>query len=69
LPCIRVEPAPDDVLRRLRDRAPSADWIVVTSRRAVEVVWPEGRIPAGPAVAAVGPSTADAVRSAGGRVA
>ncbi len=68
LPCIRVVAAPGDSIRRLRAAAERADWIVVTSRRAIDHVWPEGDIPAHPAVAAVGPRTAAAVREAGGRV-
>lgn len=68
LPCIRVEPANVDVLEQLRRAAAEADWIVVTSRRAVEIVWPGTSMPAGPAVAAVGAATADAVRRAGGSV-
>lgn len=69
LPCIRVEPAPNRVLEELRAAAESADWIVVTSRRAVEIVWPATAMPSRPATAAVGPTTADAVRRAGGTVA
>lgn len=68
LPCIRVEPASVAVLDRLRREAVDANWIVLTSRRAVEVLWPDSRMPSGPAVAAVGPSSAEAARSAGGRV-
>ncbi|MDX1691273.1 MAG: uroporphyrinogen-III synthase [Acidimicrobiia bacterium] len=68
LPCITVEPAAQEVLDRLRSAADSADWIVVTSRRAVEIVWPSGGMPTAPAVAAVGPTTAEAAREAGGRV-
>lgn len=67
LPCIRIEPAPAATLRSLRDAAAGADWIVVTSRRAVEIVWPD-EMPRHPAVAAVGEATAAAVRAAGGRV-
>ncbi|MEX0825840.1 MAG: uroporphyrinogen-III synthase [Acidimicrobiia bacterium] len=69
LPCIRVEPAADGVLDELRAAAESADWIVVTSPRAVEIVWPEAAMPSRPATAAVGATTADAVRRAGGAVA
>lgn len=67
LPCIRIEPAPTATLTRLREAAGEADWIVVTSRRAVEIVWPD-EMPPHPAVAAVGETTAAAVRAAGGRV-
>lgn len=68
LPCIRVVPAAEDVLSPIRDRARSADWIVATSRRAIEITWPDGSMPP-VAVAAVGPVTAAAVTAAGGRVA
>ncbi|MFO7549333.1 MAG: uroporphyrinogen-III synthase [Acidimicrobiia bacterium] len=67
LPCIRIEPAPPRVLAGLREAAASADLILVTSPRAVRLLWPEGGMPRAP-VAAVGEATADAVRSAGGRV-
>lgn len=69
LPCIRVEPAPADTIARLRAAADEADWIIVTARRAVEIVWPGGDMPGSAAVAAVGRATAAAARSAGGRVA
>lgn len=68
LPCIRTVPASDETRCFIRQAAPGADWIVVTSRRAVELMWPEGDMPPGPAVAAVGPATADAVVRAGGSV-
>jgi len=67
LPCIRIVPSPDAVLEPLRRAATTADWIVCTSRRAVEITWPDG-MSSGPRVAAVGRSTAAAVRAAGGNV-
>lgn len=67
LPCIRVVPAEAETLARLRAAAETAEWIVVTSRRAVEHVWPGGGMPPQPSVAAVGAHTAEAVRAAGGR--
>ena len=67
LPCIAISPARPNVLMELRERAAKADLIVVTSARAVRITWPEGDMPPVP-VAAVGPSTARAVESAGGTV-
>lgn len=67
LPCIRIVASASDVLQRLRSAAREADWIVVTSPRAVHVTWPDGGMPAVP-VAAVGPTTASAVARAGGHV-
>jgi uroporphyrinogen-III synthase len=65
LPCIESISAPNHELESARSWAAAADLIVVTSSRAVTAVWPRGGIPAVP-VAAVGPSTAHAVRDAGG---
>lgn len=67
LPCIRVEPASATVLAAARRRAAAAELTVVTSARAVRLVWPDG-MPAGLRVAAVGEATADAARRAGGAV-
>lgn len=65
LPCIEVTPGDDELLVRARMEATTADWLVITSRRAVEAVWPGGGMPDTP-VAVVGASTAAAVREAGG---
>jgi uroporphyrinogen-III synthase len=67
LPCIRIERSPTAVLEPLRRAAIDADWIVCTSRRAIEITWTE-RMPSRPRVAAVGRTTADAVRAAGGNL-
>ena len=67
LPCIEVTAAPEHVLEEARSRSVSADWIVLTSPRAVSLIWPSGGMPDVP-VAAVGNSTAAAVEAAGGRV-
>lgn len=68
LPCLEVVTAPPSELEGIRQAAAAADWILLTSGRAVEVVWPNGAMP--PArVAAVGPATAEAARRAGGNVA
>lgn len=68
LPCIRIVQSPPEALDPMRVAAEKADWLVFTSRRAVEIMWPEV-MPAGPKVAAVGAATAAAVTAAGGRVA
>ncbi len=65
LPCIRVAASPDSVLEPLRRAALDADWVVCTSRRAIEITWPDG-MPPRPRVAAVGHTTAEAVSAAGG---
>jgi uroporphyrinogen-III synthase len=67
LPCIRVTPAESECLDRLRDSAAAADWIVLTSRRSVEALWPRGGMPSTP-TAVTGPATASAVERAGGTV-
>lgn len=66
LPCIESVPADEDVLDQARRAVAQADWLVVTSSRAISALWPEGDMPDVP-VAAVGPATAQAVRNAGGR--
>lgn len=67
LPCISISPSPEDVLVELRTAAAKADLIVVTSARAVRILWPDGNMPSTP-VAAVGAATAEAVTDAGGTV-
>jgi uroporphyrinogen-III synthase len=66
-PCIRMMPAQGEVLEQARMAAEAADLILLTSARTVELLWPESGMPACD-VAAVGPATARAVVSAGGRV-
>lgn len=66
LPCIRIEPSDDATIERLRRASADCDWVVLTSRRAVQLLWPDGSMPH-VAVAAVGASTARAVEAAGGR--
>jgi len=68
LPCIQIVHSPPETLDPMRVAAEEADWVVFTSRRAVEIMWPEV-MPRGPKVAAVGAATAVAVAAAGGRVA
>jgi len=66
LPCIRVEPAAATVLADARRRAAAADFTVLTSARAVRLLWPDGMPPL--RVAAVGEATAAEARRAGGTV-
>lgn len=67
LPCIRVEEVDTGTLRRVREEAMRADWVLVTSVRAVRTTWPGGDLPSTP-FAAVGTVTARAITAAGGRV-
>lgn len=67
LPCIAISPSPAHVLVELRRASETADLILVTSARAVRIVWPDGDMPSTP-VAAVGATTAEAVTDAGGIV-
>ncbi len=66
LPCIEFVPADESVLDPARRRVGEADWLVVTSSRAISTLWPAGGMP-DVSVAAVGSATAQAVRDAGGR--
>lgn len=66
LPCIEFVPVDEEVLAPTRRSVGEADWLVVTSSRAISALWPDGGMPDMP-VAAVGPATAQAVRDAGGR--
>lgn len=67
-PSVQVEPRPEATLRRAREAARSAEFLLLTSSRAVEYLWPDAEMPATP-VLAVGKATADTVRQAGGIVA
>ena len=67
LPCIEVIAAPESVLDEVRSASANADWMVITSSRAVQLAWSSGGMPDVP-VAAVGASTAAAVEAAGGGV-
>jgi uroporphyrinogen-III synthase len=68
LPCISIEQAPPADLDAMRTGAGSADIMVVTSRRSIEILWPAGGMPSTP-VAAVGDATSHAVADAGGTLA
>lgn len=67
LPCIRVEEADPDVLRRARKAAEGADLLLLTSMRSIDILWPEDGFPR-TEVAAVGGATAERASSRGGRV-
>ncbi|MGH8946287.1 MAG: uroporphyrinogen-III synthase [Acidimicrobiia bacterium] len=67
LPCIEVFPATRTVLEKARALAVAADWLLITSPRAVSAVWSGGGMPPAP-VASVGPATTAAIEAAGGRV-
>lgn len=67
LPCIRVVPAPFGQLAETRELADAADLLMVTSPRVISLLWPQGGMP-GVDTVVVGPSTAEAVVKAGGRV-
>lgn len=68
LPCISIEQAALAELDAMRAAAGDADIMVVTSRRSVEILWPDGGMPDTP-VAAVGSATSHAVADAGGSLA
>lgn len=68
LPCIRIDPAGEDVLAQAREAAASCDLVLITSARTVYLLWPDGPMTPSP-VAAVGERTAAAVQARGGRVA
>ena len=68
IPCIHVEPAGEPVLGAARKAAADADLMLISSARTVELLWPGGDMP-DVDVAAVGESSANATRHAGGRVA
>lgn len=67
LPCIRIQPAPSGDIAHVRERAPHADLLMITSPRVVSLVWPDGRMPEVD-TAVVGRATASRVERAGGRV-
>lgn len=66
LPCIEVTPADRRVLVSARRLAETCDWLVVTSSRTIDILWPGGGMPPVP-TATVGETTAAAVESAGGK--
>ena len=68
LPCIELIPASEVVIDAARKESSRSGWLLLTSPRTVQRLWPQGGMPA-TKVAAVGQSTAQAVRNAGGRLA
>lgn len=68
LPCIEVRAEQEPALVEARRLARESDLILITSARAVRLLWPEGGMPTIPA-AVVGEATARAVDEAGGSVA
>ena len=67
LPCIELISASDLVIATARQESERSDWLLLTSPRTIYRLWPQGGMPA-TKVAAVGQSTAEAVRNAGGRL-
>ncbi len=67
LPCVTIKPESSELVAAMRRACSKADLIIITSPRAVRVLWPTGGMPP-VGVAAVGEATARAVVSAGGRV-
>lgn len=67
LPCIQIHPGHGPMLERARSASSRCDWLVLTSPRAVHILWPDGGMPR-VRTAAVGSSTAAAIVTAGGTV-
>ncbi|MGH8913509.1 MAG: uroporphyrinogen-III synthase, partial [Acidimicrobiia bacterium] len=67
-PCVRVDPAGDEVLARIRSATADADLLLISSARVLDLLWPRSPMPDVP-VAVVGKRTASAVTDHGGRVA
>lgn len=65
LPCIEIRPKGG--LDKVRTEAADADWLMITSARVMDLLWPDGDMPAVPA-AVVGEATAAAVLASGGTV-
>jgi uroporphyrinogen-III synthase len=68
LPCIEIVPAADDYLDEARAAAAGVDLIIVSSRRALDILWPDGPLPTAD-FAVVGRVTAREVEKRGGGVA
>jgi uroporphyrinogen-III synthase len=67
LPCIRVAPAGEAILSEARQAIASADLLLISSVRTIDLLWPDDAMPA-VSVAAVGVATAQAAADRGGRV-
>ncbi|MFN2487485.1 MAG: hypothetical protein ABR609_12925, partial [Acidimicrobiia bacterium] len=46
LPCIRIEPADAGLLARAREATLASDLLLITSVRTLDVLWPDGSMPA-----------------------
>jgi uroporphyrinogen-III synthase len=68
LPCLRLQPADEIALVRARAACEEADLVVLTSSRALDVLWPHGPVPDVP-VAVLTPAGAARVEERSGRVA
>lgn len=67
LPCIRIRPASEDVLTSVKDAITSVGNVMVSSARAVEVLWSEGETTDADFYV-VGSATAEAVKHRAGTV-
>lgn len=67
LACTKVVANSEHELAQARRSAERADLLVVSSSRTIEMLWPDGGMPAVDVVA-VGPATAATVQAAGGHV-
>ena len=68
LPCVRIQEADGVALARARASVEEADLVVLTSSRALDVLWPDGPVPT-PPIAMLTPAGAARVEERGGRVA
>jgi uroporphyrinogen-III synthase len=68
LPCIEIVPVTHDYLEEARAGAIIADLIIVSSRRTLDILWPDGPLPTTD-FAVVGRVTAREVEKRGGAVA
>ena len=46
LPCIRLDRSDDTVLARAREAASSAELLLISSPRTLDLLWPDGSMPA-----------------------
>lgn len=67
LPCVRIQKADGSDLARARAAVEEADLLVLTSSRALDVLWPHGSIPDTP-IAMLTAAGAARVEERGGRV-
>ncbi|MDR9451161.1 MAG: uroporphyrinogen-III synthase [Acidimicrobiia bacterium] len=67
LPCVRIQQADEAGLARARAAVEEADLVVLTSSRALDVMWPQGPVPDTP-IAMLTPAGAARVEERGARV-